>query len=197
MPGEVRHGAGHDETTMKRKHHVADGEIPYQGLLDLRLGTLAAPRDAGLEDDEEAVVNQALAIIARRLRVSATSMHRPQDVENYLKLQLATAERELFAVMLLDNRHRLIDFRILHAGTHDGAEVQPREIARAALAVNATAVILAHNHPSQVADPSAADRAVTARAKQALDLIDVRLLEHIVIGRGGADVASFAARGWL
>ena len=95
--------------------------------------------------------------------------------------------------MFLDTRHRLIEYVELFQGTIDGAEVHPREVVRQALRCNAAAVIVAHNHPSGTADPSAADRAVTARLKQALALVDVRLLDHIVVG--AEEARSMAAAG--
>ena len=107
--------------------------------------------------------------------------------------KLGGLEREVFAAVFLDTRHRLIEYSELFQGTIDGAEVHPREVVRQALRCNAAAVIVAHNHPSGTVEPSAADRAVTTRLKQALALVDVRLLDHIVVG--GTEAASMAARG--
>ena len=104
-------------------------------------------------------------------------------------------EREVFGVLFLDNRHRLLAFEILFFGTLDGAEVYPREVARAALRHNAAAIIVAHNHPSGSSEPSAADRAVTLRLRDALALLEIRLLDHFVIGDGTP--TSLAARGWV
>ena len=103
--------------------------------------------------------------------------------------------QEIFAALFLDTRHRALAFEELFRGTIDGAEVHPREIARRALAHNAAAVIVGHNHPSGNPEPSAADRAVTARLKQALALVDVRLLDHFVIADGPP--VSLAGRGWV
>src|SRR3546814_9742214 len=102
---------------------------------------------------------------------------------------------EFFAALFLDTRHRALAFEELFRGTVDGAEVHPREVVRRALAHNAAALIVGHNHPSGSAEPSAADRAVTARLKQSLALVDVRLLDHFVIGDGAP--VSLAARGWV
>ena len=107
--------------------------------------------------------------------------------------KLGGLEREVFAAVFLDTRHRLIEYAELFQGTIDGAEVHPREVVRQALRCNAAAVLVAHNHPSGTVEPSAADRAVTARLKQALALVDVRLLDHVVVG--GTETASMAARG--
>ena len=101
----------------------------------------------------------------------------------------------MFACLFLDNRHRLIRFEELFRGTIDGASVHPREVVRQALAHNAAALILAHNHPSGVAEPSGADRQITRRLVDALALVDVRVLDHLVVGRGEA--FSFAEQGLL
>jgi DNA repair protein RadC len=101
----------------------------------------------------------------------------------------------VFACLFLDNRHRVLGFEELFRGSIDGASVHPREVVRRCLAHNAAAVILAHNHPSGVAEPSAADRAITQRLRESLELIDVRLLDHFVIGSGTP--TSLAQRGWL
>ena len=121
-------------------------------------------------------------------------MSSPAVVRDYLRLQLATQEREVFACLFLDNRHRLIAFEELFFGTVDGASVHPREIVKSALHYNAAALILAHNHPSGVAEPSQADQRITERLRDALALIDVRVLDHFVVGD---DVVSSAERGLL
>ncbi|MGV8931663.1 MAG: RadC family protein [Luteimonas sp.] len=119
----------------------------------------------------------------------------PQAAGRYFAQRLRGHPNEIFAAMFLDTRHRALAFEELFRGTVDGAEVHPREVVRRALAHNAAAVIVGHNHPSGSAEPSAADRAVTARLKQALALVDVRLLDHFVIGDGAP--LSLAARGWV
>jgi len=112
-----------------------------------------------------------------------------------VRLHLAKREREVFAVMFLDNRHRLLAYEELFFGTIDGASVHPREVVKAALAHNAAAVILSHNHPSGVAEPSQADQRITQRLKDALGLVDVRVLDHLIVGEG--EPVSFAERGLL
>ena len=119
----------------------------------------------------------------------------PAVVKNYLCAKLAGYEHEVFAVLFLDNRHRLIEYVELFRGTIDGASVYPREVVKEALARNAAAVIVSHNHPSGSPEPSAADRALTANLRQALALVEVRLLDHIVVG--GNDTAAFSERGLL
>ncbi|MDR7100353.1 DNA repair protein RadC [Lysobacter niabensis] len=119
----------------------------------------------------------------------------PQSAGRYFAQRLRGLPQEVFAALFLDTRHRVIAFEELFQGTLDGAEVHPREVVRRALGHNAAAVIVAHNHPSGNPEPSAADRAVTARLKQALALVDLRLLDHFVIGDG--EPVSLAARGWI
>ena len=119
----------------------------------------------------------------------------PLASARYLKACLAGYPYEVFGCLFLDNRHRVIAFEELFRGSIDGASVHPREVVRRCLAHNAAAVIFAHNHPSGVAEPSAADRAITQRLREALELVDVRLLDHFVIGQGTP--TSLAQRGWL
>lgn len=119
----------------------------------------------------------------------------PAVVKNYLCAKLAGYEHEVFAVLFLDNRHRLIEYVELFRGTIDGASVYPREVVKEFLARNAAAVIVSHNHPSGSPEPSAADRALTANLRQALALVEVRLLDHIVVG--GNDTVAFSEHGLL
>lgn len=119
----------------------------------------------------------------------------PATAGRYFAGRLRDRPHEVFAALFLDTRHRALAFEELFQGTVDGAEVHPREVVRRALAHNAAAVIVGHNHPSGNPEPSAADRAVTARLKQSLSLVDVRLLDHLVVGDGPA--VSLAARGWV
>lgn len=119
----------------------------------------------------------------------------PGAVGRYFAQRLRAHPCEVFAALFLDTRHRALAFEELFRGSVDGAEVHPREVVRRALVHNAAAVIVGHNHPSGSAEPSAADRAVTARLKQALALVDIRLLDHFVIGDGAP--MSLAAHGWV
>lgn len=119
----------------------------------------------------------------------------PQAAGRYFAQRLRGLPHELFAALFLDTRHRALAFEELFRGTVDGAEVHPREVVRRALAHNAAAVIVGHNHPSGNGEPSAADRAITLRLKQALGLVEIRLLDHFVIGDGAP--VSLAARGWV
>ena len=119
----------------------------------------------------------------------------PQAARDFARLQLGSLEHEVFAALFLDTKNRLIAFEKLFQGTIDGASVYPREVVKRTLALNAGAVILAHNHPSGVADPSTADQALTKRLKAALALIDARVLDHIVVS--ASETTSFSERGLI
>ena len=140
-------------------------------------------------------LRSALNILERQLREPGVAFTSSSAVRDWLRLQLAREEREVFIVLFLDNQNRLITHETLFTGTINHTEVHPREVVKAALKYNAAAVILAHNHPSGHAEPSDADRQVTTRLKTALTLVDVRLQDHLVIG--GMGIVSFAERGWL
>ncbi|MDS1911096.1 RadC family protein [Vibrio parahaemolyticus] len=118
----------------------------------------------------------------------------PTNVKEYLKLKLGAHDREVFAVMFLDNQHQLISFEELFFGTIDAASIYPREVLKTALNHNAAAVIFAHNHPSGIAEPSQADKRITQRLIDALKLVDIRVLDHIIVGE---DCVSFAEKGWI
>lgn len=119
----------------------------------------------------------------------------PADTERFLMARLRDRPHEVFCCLYLDNRHRVLFFEEMFRGTIDGTSVYPREIVKQALAVNAAAIILAHNHPSGVAEPSQADERITRRVKSALDLVDIRLLDHLIIG--DCTSTSLANRGVL
>jgi DNA repair protein RadC len=152
----------------------------------------------GVGDACYALLQGALELGHRHLECRlrrGTALGSPADTRQFLTARLRHHEQEVFACLFLDNRHRLIAFEELFRGTVNGASVHPREIAKRALHHNAAAVIIAHNHPSGVAEPSQADRAITARIRDAMALIDVRLIDHFVVGDG--EIASFAERGWI
>lgn len=142
---------------------------------------------------------RALPETARRYFASSlrpgAAICSPADTEAFLQARLQHLGHELFCCLYLDNRHRVLRFDEMFRGTIDGTSVYPREVVKEALAVNAAAVILAHNHPSGVAEPSQADERITRRLKSALELVDIRLLDHLVIGAGQA--TSMASRGLL
>lgn len=141
-----------------------------------------------------AVMELARRSLAQRL-AQRTVLSSPQQVKDFLRLQLAHEGQEVFAVMFLDAQNQLLQFEEMFRGTLSQTSVYPREIVKRALAVRASAVILAHNHPSGVAEPSRADEFLTQTLKQALQLIDVRVIDHLVVG--GDQAISFAERGLL
>ncbi|EDS7008723.1 DNA repair protein RadC [Salmonella enterica subsp. diarizonae] len=150
---------------------------------------------AGLPPSEQHTVRAALALLERQLREPGASFISNHAVRDWLRLQLATQEREEFTALFLDNQHRLIAHETLFTGTINHTQVHPREVVKAALKHNCAAVIVAHCHPSGLAEPSNADRQITERLRQALNLVDIRLLDHLVVG--GMDIVSFAEKGWL
>ena len=155
-------------------------------------------RRAGLGPAKYAFLQAALEISRRHLAESLDRQHEltsPDDTRRYLLARLRDRHFEVFCCLYLDNRHRVIAFEELFRGTIDGASVYPREVVRHVLQHNAAAVIFAHNHPSGVAEPSTADKSLTRRLTDALSLIDVRVLDHLIVGDG--QVTSFAERGLI
>lgn len=142
----------------------------------------------------QAVLEMARRALGEELQTNST-LNSPRSVREFLRLLLASKAYEAFAVLFLDTKHRLIAAEELFHGTLTHASVHPREVVKAALRHNAGAVILAHNHPSGVSAPSQADHALTATLKQALALIDVRVLDHFVVA--GQEVHSFAEHGQM
>lgn len=144
---------------------------------------------------EDAVIRQALVIMGSRLKANTVCIAAPEQAKSYLQLRIGTLEHEVFVVLWLDTQNRLIEYRELFRGTLSQTSVYPREVVKEALRHNAAAVIFAHNHPSGVAEPSRADELLTASLKAALALVDVKVLDHFVVGSGA--VISFAERGLL
>mgnify|MGYP001813492818 CR=1 FL=1 len=144
------------------------------------------------------LLQAALEIGRRHLRETiqrGDALNNPEDTRRFVIASLRHYPHEVFACLFLDNRHRLIRYEEMFRGTIDGASVHPREVVKRALFHNASAVIFAHNHPSGVAEPSQADRRITERLREALTLVDIRVLDHLVVGDG--DGVSFAERGFL
>lgn len=134
----------------------------------------------------------------RYLKVKMTKenyLTSPTLTHHYLANRLMDKDREIFMVIFLDNQNHVINCEEMFVGTYNSVEVHPREVARKALQYNAAALILAHNHPSGLAEPSQADRALTKKIEQVCELIDVRVIDHLVIGKG--EYVSFAERGWI
>lgn len=143
---------------------------------------------------DQKIVDQALAILSYAHQPGKT-LESSQETEEFLRLKLAEHKNELFGCMFLTNRHAVIAIEEIFFGTIDGASVYPRVVVQKALENNAAAVILYHNHPSGVAEPSKADEQITQRIKDALALVDVRVLDHIVVSTD--ECVSFADRGLI
>nr|HNP37515.1 DNA repair protein RadC [Woeseiaceae bacterium] len=165
-------------------------------LLSADASTIRAERGIGAA---RSAMISVLPEIARRYYgaslVVGEAIKSPRDTEAFLLARMRHLGHELFCCLYLDNRHRVLQFNEMFRGTIDGTSVYPREVVKEALKVNAAAVILAHNHPSGVAEPSQADERITRRLKAALELVDIRLLDHLIVGDGVT--TSLASRGLL
>lgn len=169
-------------TALPAAHPAAAAAGPVPGLGLARRAQLAA------------CLELARRHYAEPLR-SMAALESPAATQRFLVAQLRDRPYEVFCCLYLDTRHRLIDCQELFRGTLDGASVHPREVVREALARHAAAVILAHNHPSGVAEPSQADELITLRLREALALVEIRLLDHVIVGAGSC--LSLAERGLL
>jgi DNA repair protein RadC len=147
-----------------------------------------------IADSQQATIREAIGILETRLR-NTKAFTSPSDVKQFCQLHIAQEKDEHFCCMLLDSQHRLIAFERLFRGTVDGASVYPRVVVRRALELNAAALILTHNHPSGLPEPSTADTRITQRLKEALALVDVRVLDHVIVGTDGT--SSMAESGLL
>jgi DNA repair protein RadC len=177
-----------------------------RGLLDefgglrtlLEADLTAFSRGKGLGTAKYVQLQAGLELSRRHLMTTlqrSDALTNPEHTRRYLSAQLRDRNQEVFACLFLDNRHRVLAYEELFFGTVDGASVHPREVVRRCLTKNAAAIILAHNHPSGIAEPSHADEQITIRLQQALSLVDVRLLDHMIIGDG--DIVSLAERGLI
>ena len=163
-------------------------------------GQTAADRFSDLKSsdlnttEKETLIALAVSVLAARHR-RGRALENPDKMRAYLQLKCADYRNEVFGCVFLDTRHRVVEHAELFQGTIDGATVHPRVVVQRALAVNAAAIVIFHNPPSGVAEPSTADRAVTRRLTDALALVDIRVLDHVVVGE--SESVSFAERGWL
>ena len=144
------------------------------------------------EADGNAVLDKARAIISQRYRAGAPALTSPARTAEFLRIKLGALDYEVFGFLALDSRHRLIEYVELFRGTIDGASVHPREVVKKALELNAAALILTHNHPSSNSEPSRADELITTRLRDALALVDIRVIDHLIVGE---KVTSLAERG--
>ncbi len=148
-----------------------------------------------MNQQEQATVQAAIAILDKHLKQPGVAANSPKAIKQLLRLALETEEREVFFVLFMDSQLRLLSAEPLFYGTIDQAPVFPREVARRALMLNAAALVIAHNHPSGNATPSEADKRITKTLRAALELFDVRLLDHFVVGSG--QMTSFAEAGLM
>jgi DNA repair protein RadC len=167
-------------------------DASVEALVEDRLSGL---RPADLNDvEKQSVITLAMKVLSIKHRAGRV-LSKPDETRDFLRLRLADYRNEVFGCLFLDNRHRIIAVRELFQGTIDGASVHPRVVVQQAMEVNAAAMVFFHNHPSGVAEPSHADEAITRRLKDALALVDVRVLDHFVVSAG--ESVSFAERGLL
>jgi DNA repair protein RadC len=163
---------------------MSDREIKSEDRVDYTANT-----------GEEEILAKARAILAKRVEREHDALTSPAATREYLIMKLADLPHEIFGMVMLDNRNRVITTVEMFRGTIDGASVYPREVAKEVLKHNAAAVILYHNHPSGVAEPSEADKRITDRLTKALALLDVRVLDHLIVA--GLGITSFAERGLI
>lgn len=165
----------------------------------MRLHKLKASESTGTYQIESPISEADILLMARQLASlrlrRGRALTSPKEVFSHLQALLADYEHEVFALLLLDNRHRVIVFHELFRGTLDGANVYPREVVKTALEHNAAATVLVHNHPSGDPEPSQADLTLTHKLQEALNLVGVRTLDHIVVGHEGC--VSLAEQGYL
>ena len=161
--------------------------MPRQGCL--------LPATSGLTPYAQRTIRRAINLLDKYLRQPGIPFTSSTAARDWLRLQLAGQEREVFMVLYLDNQHRLLESETLFAGSVNHVHVHPREVVKSALRFNAAAVVLAHNHPSGDPEASQCDRDITGRLQKALALVDVKTLDHLVIGSEG--IVSFAERGWI
>jgi len=151
--------------------------------------------DAYNFESKDEVIAAAIRFVEEKATYTTETLTSPQASKDLLRLRIGDKEREIFCVLYLNSQHNLLEVDELFMGTIDGAAVYPREIAKAALAHNAAAVILGHNHPSGITEPSSADRRITERIVSALGLLDIRVLDHVIVSTQAS--FSFAEDGLL
>ncbi len=135
-------------------------------------------------EGREAIIEMACQIVDDKLARPTKAISSPTDSGRYFKARMGTLEHEVFGVLFLNRRHQVLGFEVLFRGTIDGAPVYPREVVKEALRYNAAAVVFGHNHPSGDSDPSQSDLILTRKLKEALALVDIRILDHLIVGRG-------------
>ena len=153
------------------------------------------PRFVPASQSDDWIIRQAIALLEQRVFKAGPLLDQPQAVKDYLRLKLVAEPNEVFAIVFMNSQHRVLAYEPMFKGTLDSTAVYPRVVVQRALELNAGAVIFSHQHPSGCTEPSSADRVLTDRLKAALALIDVRVLDHIIVGQGTP--YSFAESGLL
>lgn len=153
------------------------------------------PRFSPASRSDDWIIRQAIALLEQRVFKAGPLLDQPQAVKDYLRLKLVAEPNEVFAIVFMNSQHRVLAYEPMFKGSLDSTAVYPRVVVQRALELNAGAVILAHQHPSGCTEPSSADRVLTDRLKAALALVDVRVLDHIIVGQGTP--YSFAESGLL
>ena len=153
------------------------------------------PRFTPASQSDDWIIRQAIALLEQRVFKAGPLLDQPQAVKDYLRLKLVAEPNEVFAIVFMNSQHRVLAYEPMFKGTLDSTAVYPRVVVQRALELNAGAVIFSHQHPSGCTEPSSADRVLTDRLKAALALIDVRVLDHIIVGQGAP--YSFAESGLL
>lgn len=166
--------------------------VNSESAVKYEVGQIKAISTHNQAERDDEVIAEALAILTRRLD-RQDILTSPAISREYLSLKYGETEHEIFGIIMCDNRNRVISISEMFRGTVDGASVYPREVVKEVLKQNAVAIVIFHNHPSGVNEPSQADIRITERLKKALELVDVRILDHIIVG--GATTTSFAERG--
>ena len=153
------------------------------------------PHFSPSSQSDDWIIRQAIALLEQRVFKAGPLLDQPQAVKDYLRLKLVAEPNEVFAIVFMNSQHRVLAYEPMFKGTLDSTAVYPRVVVQRALELNAGAVIFSHQHPSGCTEPSSADRVLTDRLKAALALIDVRVLDHIIVGQGTP--YSFAESGLL
>ena len=182
------------QTNRNTTADAATGPSKIEGLTSRQVGDeqAATYTTTGARAEQDAAILERAERILHRRWTRQGTLSSPQDTAAWLRVHCATLVAEVFGVIFLDNRHRILSSRELFRGTIDGCGVSPREVVRAVIEANAAAVVLYHNHPSGNAEPSSADVAITQTLKQALELIGCRVLDHLIAGE---TVTSLSQRG--
>jgi len=186
----------HGKTAVDLSRELLEKYGGLRQLLNSNLDSFCS--NPGLGEAKFAQLQAVMEIGRRHLYAvleDGVELTSPEKTQDYLIAQLRDIEHEVFACLFLDNRHRVMQFKTLFHGTIDGTSVYSREVVKQALKINAAAVIFTHNHPSGVAEPSEADTSLTRRLIDALKLVDIRVLDHIIVGNG--QCVSFAQRGLI